>query len=72
MVVGYGNAGESFALKAAKRARPLLSDNMIKREAELMNGGDDSAVNSLQRYLTALEEEQRNGRELAKEMEATA
>ncbi len=40
---------------------------MIKRAAELINGGDDSAVNSLRQYLTALEDEQRNLRELVKE-----
>ena len=66
----YGTSGESFALHAARRTRPSLPDDVIERAAELMNGGDDAA-NGLRRYLTALEQEQRNARELANEMEAT-
>jgi len=69
----YGTAGESFALEAARRTRPSLPDDVIERAAELMNGGDDDGVaaNGLRRYLTALEQQQRNARELAKETEAT-
>jgi hypothetical protein len=69
--LSYGTTGESFALEAARRARPSLPDDVIQRAAELMNGDDDGAANSLQRYLTALEQEQRNARELVKETEAT-
>ena len=69
----YCTSGESFALEAARRTRPSLPDDVIDRAAELMNGGDDDGVaaNGLRRYLTALEQEQRNARELAKETEAT-
>ncbi|KAL3764660.1 hypothetical protein ACHAW5_000291 [Stephanodiscus triporus] len=69
--LSYGTTGESFALEAARRARPSLPDDVIQRAAELMNGDDDVAANSLQRYLTALEQEQRNARELVEETEAT-
>jgi transcription antitermination factor NusG len=69
--LSYGTTGESFTLEAARRARPSLPDDVIQRAAELMNGDDDGAANSLQRYLTALEQEQRNARELVEETEAT-
>lgn len=36
-----------------------------------MGGGNDYAVDSLRRYLLALEQEQQNVKELAKETEAT-
>jgi len=67
----YGTTGESFALEAARRARPSLPDDVIRRAAELMNGGDDDAADSLRRYLSALEQEQINARELTQETEAT-
>ncbi|KAL3809593.1 hypothetical protein ACHAXA_005809 [Cyclostephanos tholiformis] len=69
--LSYGSTGESFALEAAMRASPSLPDDVIERAAELMNGGDDVAVNSLRRYLSALEQEQRKARELVQETEAT-
>jgi hypothetical protein len=66
MVVGYSTTGEPSALKAARWAWLSLLD-VIERTAELMNGGDDSALNSLQQYMTALEEEKEgNALELAK------
>lgn len=67
--LSYGTVGESFALEAARRARPPLPDGVIRRAAELMNGGDDNAVDSLKLYLSALEEQQRKAKELIKETE---
>ncbi len=69
--LSYGSTGESFALEAAMRASPSLPKDVIDRAAEIMNGGDDVAVNSLRRYLAALEQEERNARDLVKEAEAT-
>lgn len=69
--LSYGTTGESFALEAARRCRPSLPDDVIDRAADLMNGGDDGAADSLRRYLLALEQEQQNAKELAKETKAT-
>jgi hypothetical protein len=66
----YGTTGESFALEAARRARPSLPDDVIQRAAELMDGEEDgSTVKSLDRYLAKLEQDQRRASEIANETE---
>lgn len=67
----YGVTGDSFALEAARRARPSLPEDVLLRAAELMNGGGEDAANILKQYLTALEKEQQNALELKTETEAT-
>jgi hypothetical protein len=67
----YGITGDSFALEAARRARPTLPEDVLLRAAELMNGGGEDAANTLKQYLTALEKEQRNAVELKTETETT-
>ena len=68
----YGTTGESFALEAARRARPSLPDDVIQRAAELMDGEEDgSTLRSLDRYLVKLEQDQRRASEIANETEAT-
>jgi hypothetical protein len=66
----YGTTGESFALEAARRARPSLPDDVIQRAAELMDGEEDgSTVKSLDRYLAKLEQDQRRASEIRNETE---
>ena len=69
--LSYSSTGESYALEAARRARPQLPDDVLDRAADLMNGGDESAVDTLKQYLLALEEEQKNAKELGKKTKQT-
>ena len=67
----YGTTGESYALEAARRAQPQLPEDVLDRAANLMNRGDDNAVDSLKQYLLALEESQQKALETAKKTEQT-
>ncbi len=67
----YGITGDSFALEAARRARPSFPEDVLLRAAELMNGGGEDAANSLAQYLAELEKEQQYTLELKKESEET-
>ncbi|KAL7533764.1 hypothetical protein ACHAXR_005438 [Thalassiosira sp. AJA248-18] len=69
--LSYGTTGQSFALEAARRCQPSLPDDVIDRAAELMNGGDGDAADSLRHYLSSLEKDRQHVRELTKETEAT-
>ena len=69
--LSYGTTGQSFALEAARRCSPSLPEDVIDRAAELLNGGDGDAADSLMHYLSSLEEEKNNVQELTKQTEAT-
>ena len=69
--LSYGTTGESYALEAARRANPTLPDHVLDRAAQLMNGGESDAVDSLNHYLSALENEQQAAKELAQQTEDT-
>jgi len=69
--LSYGTTGESYALEAARRAAPKLPDHVLDRAAELMNRGEADAVDSLNHYLSALENEQQAAKELAQQTKET-
>ncbi|KAL9185078.1 hypothetical protein ACHAXT_002855 [Thalassiosira profunda] len=69
--LSYGTTGDSFALDAARRCRPSLPEDVIDRAAQLMNAGDNDAVDILKHYLTSLEEEKQRVSDLASETQAT-
>ena len=69
--LSYGTTGESFALEAARRANPSLPDHVLDRAAELMNRGEADAVDSLNHYLSALENEQQAAKQLVQQTKET-
>jgi len=69
--LSYGTTGESYALEAARRANPKLPEHVLDRAAQLMNGGEADAIDSLKNYLLALEDEQQAAKELAQQTKET-
>ena len=69
--LSYGTTGESYTLEAGRRAKPSLPEHVLDRAAQLMNGGEADAVESLNHYLSALENEQQAAKQLVQQTEET-